>query len=233
MNAADRVEDRSQAAAQFVIVAIVEGLKIHFVKVHPGPQIFEHLGRGVAVGDEAGDQTGRARLAKNRHRPFASDERLVVGADHACGAGRARGFHDLARRDSPEIQRRAEVAQGLRRDPVLAVSAVQVATQHAEAERARSRQGVKERLLLDGVGVQRAHIAVRHVELAAPVVAHLADAREAGRNRTTVAAGIAPHAPRIQRFVEFPFADLLRELLSHGLHIRPSTAKVYYIAGRL
>ena len=96
---ADGVQDRAQPAAQFVIVAIVEALQIHLVEVHPGPQIFEHLGSGVAVGDESGDQPGGAGLAKNRDGPFAGDQRLVVSAHYTGGAGRARDLHDFAGRD--------------------------------------------------------------------------------------------------------------------------------------
>ena len=56
MQAANGVEDRPDASAQFVVVAIVEALQIDLVKIDPRTQVFEHLRRAVAVGDEAGDQ---------------------------------------------------------------------------------------------------------------------------------------------------------------------------------
>ena len=224
VNAPDGVQNRGEASAQFMIVAVVETFQIHLVEVHPGPQIFEHLGGGVAVGDESGGEAHGARLAENRYGPLGGDERLVVRTDNAASAGRQRGFHDAVGRNAREIERGAEIAQGLRGDPVLAVSAMQVAAQHAEAERAGAGQRVKERLLLDGIELQRAYVAIGDVELACAVVAHLADARESGGDGTAMAAGVTTDAAGIQFFVEFSFADLRGELFSHGLHIRPSTA---------
>ena len=42
----------TDASAEFVVMAIVEALEINFVEIEPRAQIFEHLRRAVAVGDE-------------------------------------------------------------------------------------------------------------------------------------------------------------------------------------
>ena len=81
VNAADAVEDGTDASAEFVVVAIVEALEIDFVEIEPGAQIFENLRSAVAVGNESGEQAGGFGFFENRDRPFAGDQRLVVGAD--------------------------------------------------------------------------------------------------------------------------------------------------------
>ena len=81
VNAADGVEDGADAAAEFVVVAVVEALEIDFVEIEPGADVFEDLRRAVAVGDESGDESGGFGFFENCDRPLAGDERLVVGAD--------------------------------------------------------------------------------------------------------------------------------------------------------
>ncbi len=81
MDAADAVEDGSDAAAEFVVVTVVETLEIDFVQIEPGAQVFENLRSGVAVRNESGDQSGGFGLFEDGYRPFAGDQRLVVGAD--------------------------------------------------------------------------------------------------------------------------------------------------------
>src|SRR5580658_1859214 len=133
MDAADAIENGSDAAAEFVVVAVVKTFEIDFVQIEPGAQVFENLGSGVAVGDEAGDESGGFGLLEDGYGPLAGDERLVVGADQnlrALGDGVAdqefgRGF-----------ERRGDgmgIAQSLRCYPVLTIGAVQIAAQHAEA----------------------------------------------------------------------------------------------------
>ena len=63
------------------VVAVVETLQVHFVEIHPGAQVFEHLRRAVAVGDEAGDEPRRFGLLENGDGPLAGDQGFVVGAD--------------------------------------------------------------------------------------------------------------------------------------------------------
>src|SRR5438552_2426328 len=68
---------------------------------------------------------------------------------------------------------------------------MQVATEHAERERVRSRESVKERLLLDRVTLQRSHIASGNHQRAAAVVADLADAPKAIFDQASVRARVA------------------------------------------
>ena len=65
---------------------VVKALKVHFVEIHPWPEVLEDFGRPVAVRDEARFQARRARLFENRHCPFAGNERLVVSAHQDFGA---------------------------------------------------------------------------------------------------------------------------------------------------
>src|SRR2546421_9641328 len=51
------------------------------------------------------------------------------------------------------------VSQRLAREPVLAVAAVEVASQHAEGERVGAGEGVEERLLLGRIALQRGDVA--------------------------------------------------------------------------
>ena len=82
---ADRVEDRLQPPAELTVVPVVEALEIDLVEIDPRPQILEHCRRAVAVRHEAGRQSRRLRFLEHGHRPFARDERLVVGADDHPG----------------------------------------------------------------------------------------------------------------------------------------------------
>ena len=64
----------ADAAAEFVVVTVVETLEIDFVQIEPGAQVFENLRSGVAVGDEAGDESGGFGLFEDGYRPFAGDQ---------------------------------------------------------------------------------------------------------------------------------------------------------------
>jgi hypothetical protein len=57
VDAANAFENGADAAAEFVVVAVVEALEIDFVEIEPGAHVFENLRRAVAVGDEAGDES--------------------------------------------------------------------------------------------------------------------------------------------------------------------------------
>jgi len=81
VDAADALENGADAAAEFVIVAVVEALEIHFIEIKPRANVVEDLRSAVAVGDEPGDESGGLGFFKNSDRPLAGDERLVVGAD--------------------------------------------------------------------------------------------------------------------------------------------------------
>src|SRR5262245_28680535 len=83
------------------------------------------------------------------------------------------------------------VTQGLRRHPVLAVAAMQIAPEHSKAVGERARIDVKERFLLDGIALDAAHVAPRHAQRSPLVEPHLADADRALRNRAAMAARMA------------------------------------------
>ena len=109
-----------------------------------------------------------------------------------------RARRGAARRATRSLGRRAQrrrdrgrIAQRLRRDPVLAVRAVQIAAEHAEAVGERAGIRVEERLLLDRIALHAADVAPRHAAAGRRVEAHLADADRAVGQRTAVAARVA------------------------------------------
>ena len=156
--------------------------------------------------------------------PFGGDERLVVGADQDAGP-QTDGFVDeLLGSGRNRADARDVFAQSLRGDPVLAVGAVQVATQHAEAIGQSAAEGVKERLLFDGIALDAADVAPGSVELAAAVEADLADARVALGDGAAMAAGETADAVAVELLCELGrcFGDLLVEDLLESGH-RDST----------
>ena len=201
-------------AAELAVVAVVEALEIDFVEIDPRAQVFEHLRRPVAVRHEAGHQPRGPRFLEDGHGPFAGDQRLVVGADdHA--RPQSRGVSDQPFGRGFERRRgRPRIAQRLRRHPVLAVSAVQIATQHAEAVRQRAGMRVEERLLLDGIALHAADVAPRHAQASAVVETHLADADGPVRQRTAMAARVTAEAAIGKPVVQLALARRLREQLS-------------------
>ena len=80
--------------------------------------------------------------------------------------------------------------------------AVQIAAEHAEAERQRTGMGMEERLLLDRIALHAADVAVRHLQYAATIEADLADAGGAVRNGTRVTARMAAQPAAIDRLDE-------------------------------
>ena len=100
----------------------------------------------------------------------AGDQRLVVGADQDSRALPQRVLHQGFRRGLQRSRHCVWIAQRLRSHPVLAICAMQIAAQHAEAVSQRARIGVEERFLLDGIALHAADISPRHVERAALVV---------------------------------------------------------------
>ncbi len=114
-------------------MGVVQALQIDFVQIHPGADIVKHLGRGISVRHEAGDQPGSLSLAEDLDRPFRGDQRFVIGADHHSGAVTKSQARQLAGGCLPPRGEGVRIADGLRGHPVLAVTAVQVAAEHAEA----------------------------------------------------------------------------------------------------
>src|SRR5207244_2882423 len=75
---------------------------------------------------------------------------------------------------------RGVVAQCLRREPVLAVTAMEITAEHAEREGVRAGERVEERLFLSRIALQGRHVAGRHLQRPVLVEAHLADAPPRG-----------------------------------------------------
>src|SRR4051812_29950753 len=77
---------------------------------------------------------------------------------------------------------------------------MQVASQHAKAVSEGARNGVEERLLLNWVTLDAANVPPWNVQLAAAVVANLADSCLALGNGAGVSAGVAAEAIAIEVF---------------------------------
>ena len=214
MQAADGVENRTDASAELAVVPIVEALEIDFVEIHPGLQILEHLWRPVAVGHVSRRQSRRSGFLEDGDRPLARDQGLVVGADddlrpltqrildEALGVGFERRRHGVG------------IAQRLRRHPVLTVRTVQIAAEHPEAVRQRTGMRVEERLLLVGIALHAVEVQQKNKQTSALVEADLAHANRAFRQRTAMSARVAAQTSVGQRFVELAFTRLTREDLS-------------------
>src|SRR5581483_4832447 len=69
----DSIEDRADATAEFVIMAVAETLQVHLVKINPWAQIFENLRGSISVGNESGEEARGFRGLKDRYRPFTGD----------------------------------------------------------------------------------------------------------------------------------------------------------------
>ncbi len=138
---ADRVQDRLDPAAKLRDSADRRSSSDRPCRDRPTAGCTRALvGVPLPFDTYAGHQAHTARFLEDRDRPFAGDERLVVGADDDLSA------EPLAPRltsASGDASIGGEMASGslkrLRRHPVLAVGAVQIAPEHAEAECQRSR----------------------------------------------------------------------------------------------
>lgn len=101
------------------------------------------------------------------------------------------------------------IAQRLRGHPILAIRAVQIASQHAEAVRQRAGISMEERFLFDGIALDAADVSPRHVQLSTLVEADFADASLSLGNWTAMPAGEAADAIALDGFVENAFPDVL------------------------
>jgi hypothetical protein len=161
-----------------------------------GPEEIQGLLGGVAVGDEAGEQALLLRLLEDGHRPLGGDERFVVSGDHGHSLLPARQIHQVIDLHLGDGGHGIVISQGLGGDPVLAIGAVVVATQHAERQGLPAGQYMKERLLLDGVTLETGHVAPWHLQCPGLVEADLADAFLARGDAAVMAAGVAMN-PRL------------------------------------
>ena len=184
---------------------------------------FENLRRGVAVGNEPGEQSCGFRFFENGDGPFAGDEWLVVGADQNLRALIESVAHQGFRRGFQRRRHGIGIAQRLRRDPVLTVAAVQIAAQHSEAVGERAGMRVEERLLFDGIALHPCGISPGNVKRAAAVVAHFADAGLALGNGAAVTAGETANAVVVEFLVEswIGLANSAVEDVAEGGHRKP------------
>ena len=95
---------------------------------------------------------------------------------------------------------------------------MQVAAEHAEAERGSARAHVVEGLLLDGVALHRLHVPPRHIQLAVTMEADLTDSGLAFGYRTAVAAGVTAYAAIVDCLPQIPLADIALQALRDGVH---------------
>src|SRR5208283_2689277 len=220
MDAADAVEDGSEASAEFVVVTVVETFEVDLVQIKPGTQVFENLRSAVAVGNEAGDKARSFCFFENGDCPLAGDQGLVVGADQNLRALSDGVAHQMFGRSWVRRRDGAGIAQRLRRNPVLTVGAVQIATQHTEAISECPRIRVEEWLLLDRVALGSGGISPWDVERSAAIVTDLADAGLAFGDGTAVAAGKTAHAVAVELLTQngVGFADSLVENAAEGWH---------------
>jgi hypothetical protein len=109
----------------------------------------------------------------------------------------------------------------LRSDPVLAIAAVEIAAEHAEAVSERAGISMEKRLLLNRVALHSPDIAPRHVKLPTLVVADFADSRLTFRNGTTMTAGKAADPIAFDRLVQFAFVDVLVKDFAEGRQLKP------------
>src|SRR5436309_2203898 len=100
---------------------------------------------------------------------------------------------------------RVRIAQRLRGNPILAIAAMEIASQHAKAERQPSRTRVEKRFLLYGIALNAAYVAPGDHEPAALVEAHLAYAESSIRNRAAMPACVTTHALPVELVVKLPF----------------------------
>jgi hypothetical protein len=184
------VEDRLQSAAELAIVPVVETLQVDLVQIDEWPHVLQDALGAVTVGDEARQQAMGTRLPKHLDAPLRRDERLVIRRNQDPGAVPPRILDQRLRRRVARRSDRIGVAQGLRRDPVLAVTAVQITPEHAKAVRQRARMGVKERLLFDRVALHAGNVSPGHAQVAAVVEADLAHTGRADGNGALVPARV-------------------------------------------
>ena len=183
-------------------------------------QIFEYLRRSVAIRHKPCLQARFAGTTEDFDCPFTGNQRFVVSTDHNLCALGQRLFNQQAGISLVRRGNGLRVAQGLRRDPVLAVGAVQIAAEHPKTVGERAGISVEEGLLLNRVALHSGDISPGNVEGAATIVANLTDTGLSLANWAAVAAGIAADAVAIQFLPEsgVAFADARIKDVAKGGH---------------
>ena len=93
------------------------------------------------------------------------------------------------------------IAQGLARDPILAIATVKIATQHPERERVTAGEDMEERFLLNRITLERGTVIGRNKQCAAAIEPHATDPVMSFENQATMAAGVTAHLVVGQPFV--------------------------------
>src|SRR6202158_2713963 len=117
-------------------------------------------------------------------------------------------MHKFRGRDAHRADNSSGVAQGLRGHPILAVCAVQITAEHAEAVSQCSWMSMEEGLFLDRVALDAANIAPGDKQRSAAVVANLANPGLAFWDLATVPAGKTPHPVTVELFEQFALANV-------------------------
>src|SRR6266850_980239 len=185
----NRIEDVVEHSSELAIIPILKTLEVDLVEIHPWFDVFENLRRAVAVRNIRRLQAFGARNFEDLDSPLAGDQRFVVRACHNAGAVLQRQRYELFRCEPMGRSNRIGIAYRLRCDPILAIRAMEVAAEHTEAHRQRSRQRMEERLLLDRVELERAYISVWNQQPSTAIEADPANAVQAIENDAAVAAG--------------------------------------------
>src|SRR5437016_4805634 len=216
--AEDGIRDWSVTGVQTCAlpISIFHRLEVDLVTVGPGADVVEHLGGRVAVGNERGFQAMTLRHLEHVERPLGGDERLVVRRPDELRSLPQRQTNQIVGSDVCREHTRRLVAQRLTGEPVLAVPAVEIASQHAERERVRPWERMEERLLLGGIALQRRDVAGWHVQRAVLVEADLADPTASGLDEAAVPAGEAAHRMVGKLLDQLPLADARVQRLGEG-----------------
>src|SRR6266566_6232561 len=111
------------------------------------------------------------------------------------------------------------IAQGLRGHPILAVCAVQITAEHAEAVSQCPRMSMEEGLFLYGVALDAADVAPGHKQGSTPVVANLTNSRLAFWDLATVPAGKTPHPVAVELFEQFALANVFMNDFAQCTHM--------------
>src|SRR5438105_15777389 len=82
---------------------------------------------------------------------------------------------------------------------------MEVAAEHAEAHRGRSRQRMEERFFLDGIKLERSNVSVRHEQPSAAIESNAADAVEPIEYHAPVAACETAQPAIFELLVQFTF----------------------------
>ena len=134
MQTEDRVQNRLKASSKLTIMPVVVAFQIDFEQIKMGTEVLQCFGRPVSVGYKSGHQTGRLGLLENGCAPFCGNQGLIIGADYDPRAFIAGILDDCIRCNRLRRRIRVRIPQRLRGSPILAIAAVEIASQHPEAK---------------------------------------------------------------------------------------------------